>query len=65
MKKTNESFQPLSPLERQKLMPCCAELHINPNDYPNDEALCQAITEAVLDEVMAEEAAKMDMNSRQ
>lgn len=48
MKNTeHDSFtEPLSALERQTLMPICAELGINPNAYSTNRALCQAITEA-------------------
>ena len=54
MNTTNDSFIPLSALERQKLLPVCAELGLNPASYESDESLCDAITEAVLAEIMAE-----------
>ena len=55
MKNTeHDSFaEPLSALERQRLIPICAELGLNPANYTTDRALCQAITDAILAEVQA------------
>jgi hypothetical protein len=51
----NLSFEPFSPIEREKLKQPCRELGINMDNYSSDQALEEAITGAVLAEFAAEQ----------